>query len=57
MICPICEKKIQCSIGGFCLKCIRAYGHDECLKMVIQKNKEKKEKEKLAEKPDEEKAG
>lgn len=38
MICPICERetRVVCTCG-FCPNCIRDYGHDECSKILKEK--------------------
>jgi hypothetical protein len=41
--CPVCGKDICGScICGFCFACIKKYGHEKCIEMVIENNKEKK---------------
>lgn len=46
MICPVCDQDIHGScLCGFCTKCLRAYGHDQCIRMA-RENKEAKEQEK-----------
>lgn len=40
MICSLCSKSVPVIIGKFCLSCVRAYGHQECHKRLMDKQKQ-----------------
>ena len=44
MKCAICEKDTRGScLCGFCIDCIKRYGHEKCAEMILIKNLQKKD--------------
>lgn len=42
MKCKICDKEVTCTcLCGFCMDCIKKFGHDKCTEILIEKSKKK----------------